>query len=692
MTQDTNYNRLKSEKSAYLSQHKENPVNWFAYGPEAIQKSKDENKPIFLSIGYSTCHWCHVMAAESFTDQETADYLNENFICIKVDKEEYPDIDTYYQQACHLFTQSGGWPLSAFLLPDMKPFFAGTYFPKNSGEGQTSFGELIRELNRAYKDEQEQVQVNAKNVTESIEKGLIPKDKVEFQGHYPPPAAIMDAVKQFEDEEFGGYGHAPKFPQFAFYEWAIEQMLEGMIQKDQGEHIIKSLERMLMGGIYDHAKGGIHRYSTDEKWLVPHFEKMIYDQAGLLRVLAKASILYPSPLIFDGLIQTIEYLETEMLGESGHFFSAQDSDSEGVEGLYHTFTVEEFEDAIKNYESDDTEDLLSKIDTIKEWFGITKEGNFDNALNVVALDYDKRADFFTQDGWNTVRKAKRAILNERKKRVPPATDNKGVASWNFLIVSALVDVMQYCQIDVIRQGASRLFNVALEGLYKNFLISKDEEGMKIKHTTTLDQSLPYLEDYVFFAETQLRVYEVTGNPVFKQNFADTMEFILKEFLDENKVTTRAKATNDFQLYPNQAVNSLDQSYKSPASTLIVLCRRAATLFSDAEYLEKIKEVVEDFKHESLKNPLSCGEALRALTYPENAYRVVKLPHAWLENPQYINFMPYFLNRFVLDYTTENGDKWEICSSTECELTGEGLEEFIKTLRPPSEEEGETENV
>jgi uncharacterized protein YyaL (SSP411 family) len=684
MTQDTNYNRLKSEKSAYLLQHKENPVNWFAYGPEALQKSKDENKPIFLSVGYSTCHWCHVMSEESFQDKETADFLNENFVCIKVDKEEHPDIDNYYQQACHLFTQSGGWPLSAFLLPDMRPFFAGTYFPKNTVEGQTSFGDLLRELTRAYKEEKEQVETNASNVTEAIEKGLIPKDKVEFQGHYPPPAAIMDAVKQFQDENFGGFGHAPKFPQFSFYEWAIEQMLEGMIQKDQGEHIIKSLERMLMGGIYDHAKGGIHRYSTDETWLVPHFEKMIYDQAGLLRLLSKASILYPSPLIFDSLIQTLEYLESEMLGDNGHFFSAQDADSEGVEGLYHTFSLEEFEDAIKNYD-DEEESLLEKIDTIKEWFGVSKEGNFDNGLNVISLNYDKRADFFTQDGWNTVRRAKKALLNERKKRIPPKTDNKGVASWNFLLVSSLVDVMQYCQIDVIRQGASRLFNVALEGLYKNFLVSKDDEGMKIRHTTTLDQSLPYLEDYVFFAEAQLRVYEVTGNPVFKQNFSDTMEFILKEYVDGNKVRTRALATTDFELYPNQPVNSLDQSYKSAASTLLVIARRAATLFGDMEYIDKLNDVFEDFTHESLKNPLSCGEALRALTYPDNAYRVVKIPHAWLENPQYINFMPYFLNRFVLDYTTENGDKWEICSRTECELTGEGLEEFIKTLRPANEE-------
>ncbi len=682
MTQNTTYNRLSEEKSAYLLQHKDNLIHWFSYGPEAIQRAKDENKPIFLSVGYSTCHWCHIMAAESFGDQETADFMNENFINIKVDKEELPDIDNYYQQACHLFTQSGGWPLSAFLLPDMRPYFVGTYFPKNAVEGQTSFKELTAELLRAFNEEHEQIETNATNVTEAIAKGLIPKDKVEYQGHFPPPAAIMDAVKQFADEENGGYGQSPKFPQFAFYEWAIEQMLEGMIQKDQGEHIIKSLERMLMGGIYDHARGGIHRYSTDEKWLVPHFEKMIYDQAGLLRLLAKASVLYPSPIIFDSLIQTLDYLEAEMLGESSHFLTAQDADAEGVEGLFHTFSLEEFEDAVKNFE-DENESLIDNSETIKKWFNITKEGNFDKGLNVISLNYDLRSEFFTQEGWNTIRKVKKSLQNERKQRIPPMTDNKGVASWNFMMVSALVDVMQYCQIDVIRQKASSLFNTTLEGLYTNFLVSKDEKGMRIRHSTTRAASLPYLEDYVNFAQTQLRVYEMTGNPVFKQNFTDTLEYVLKEFIDGDKVYTRAISSSEHELYPNQLVNSMDQSYKSAASTLIHIVRRAAVLFGDREYLDKIKDIQEDFTHEALKNPLSCGEALRALSYPDSAYRVVKLPVEWLENPQYINFMPYFLSRFVLDYRKDSEDKWEICNLTECEITGTGLEEFIETLRPTS---------
>lgn len=676
---DISFNRLSDEKSSYLKQHKENPVHWWAWGPDAIQRSKDENKPIFLSIGYSSCHWCHVMAEESFVDQETADFLNENFVCIKVDREEHPDIDAYYQQAAQLFTQSGGWPLSAFLLPDLRPYFVGTYFPKDSGGQGTSFMELVTELTRAYKDDQDSVLENANKASEAIEKGFIPDDKVEFQGHFPPPNAVMDVLDQFKDAENGGYGQSPKFPQFAFYEWALEQMLEGMISKEQGEHIIKSLERMLMGGIVDHVRGGIHRYSTDEKWTVPHFEKMLYDQAGFLRVLSKLSLLYPSPLVFDSIYNTLEYLHTELFCEEKYFFSAQDADSEGVEGLYFTYTVEEFEDALNK--ADDEEETLSKnMENIKKWFGITADGNFENKLNVITLNHEFASEFFAPEAWEIVRKARRAILEDRKLRVPPMTDNKGIASWNFMMISALADVMQYCQVTPIKSAASQIFNALVEGVYKKFL-QTNEAGMNILHTTTKDNSLPYLEDYVFFAEAQCRIYELSSNPIFKQNFYDTLQFIKEEFLDGDKLLTRAKKAQDHELYPNQAYTNFDQSFKSAATTLISVVRRASVLFKDKDLIEDFKDVQERMTHEVLKNPAGSGEGLRALTYPVEAYKTIKCPKTWLDKEEFASFISYFLPRFVFDYHEDEGEKWEICSIDQCELNGEGFENFSQTLRP-----------
>ena len=350
-------NKLHLEKSLYLKQHAENPIHWYGYGDEALNKARKENKLIFLSIGYSSCHWCHVLAHESFEDEITAKYLNDKFVSIKVDREEYPDLDHYYQSACSLMTGRGGWPLTVFLTPEGKPFFAGTYFAKVGRQGMPSFMEVLNHISDLYQKDPKAVELSADNLMNELKKPVVLEKKVEFKGHFPPPSAILNALKNYADAENGGYGKAPKFPHFSFFEWATEQILEGMVPKEQGQHIVESIERMMMGGLYDHAKGGIHRYSTDEKFMVPHFEKMLYDQAGLLKILPKLSQFYPSPLIFDGILQTLDYLRTEMISDEGYFFSAQDADSEGTEGLYFTFSKEEFEASF----DDASEDQKKKI-------------------------------------------------------------------------------------------------------------------------------------------------------------------------------------------------------------------------------------------------------------------------------------------------------------------------------------------
>jgi uncharacterized protein YyaL (SSP411 family) len=684
-----NFNRLKTSNSLYLRQHKDNPIHWWSYGPEALDYAQRKNLPIFLSIGYSSCHWCHVMAHESFSDQGVADFLNENFVCIKVDREEFPDIDNYYQKAAQLFGSNGGWPLSAFLLPDTRPFYVGTYYPLTSKGEAPNFPGLIRELKRAFDQEKEQVDKNAVQVTEAIKKGNIPEGDVNFEGHFPAPQAILEAVKEFRDETWGGYGSAPKFPMFAYYEWALEQMLEGMLSKEHGEFIVNSLEKMLMGAMNDHARGGVHRYATDEKWLVPHFEKMLYDQAGFLRTMTKLSLVYPSPLVFDSLINTLDYLEQEMLSDEKdgmrHFFSAQDADSEGVEGLYFTFSEAEFEDLLNR--NDDEEETLGKnSEMIKRWFQITAQGNFEHNLNVISLNPELKEEFYQQKNWDMIRKVRRAILNERKERMPPATDNKGVASWNFMMISALVDVVQYSQIDVIKRMASNLINTTIEGIFKTFLINSDD-GMKMRHTTTVDSSHPYLEDFVFFAESQLRLYEISANTVFKQNFRDAIDFVTKEFLATESMSTRAKIAEHFEQYPNQDYTFFDASFKSPVATYVQLMRRAAVLFSERDYTDSILKLKDAVSQTVLKvNPVSAGEGLRALTYPMEAYRVMKVPKLWAQREDFLKFIPYFLPRFVLDYHdgSEGAETYEICTMNACELKGETFEEFTKVLTPAQE--------
>lgn len=679
-----NVNRLQNEQSLYLRQHQDNPIHWWAYGPQAIEAARAENKPIFLSIGYSSCHWCHVMAHDSFMNIAIAKQLNENFVCIKVDREEYPDLDNYYQKAAQLFSNNGGWPLSAFLLPDMRPFFVGTYFPAVSKDGGPNFSDLLKELRRAFDQEKEQVEKNAVQVTEAIKKGNPNPEKVQFAGHFPAPNGILEAIKEFRDLKWGSFGAAPKFPHFAFFEWAIEQMLEGMVSKPQGEFIISSMEKMLMGGINDHARGGIHRYSTDEKWLVPHFEKMLYDQAGFLKVLAKLSLVNPSPLVFDSLINTLHYLEDEMLAvDDLYFFAAQDADSEGVEGLYFTFSYAEFEDLL-NKNDNEAEVFAKNMDKIKKWFQITDIGNFEHNLNVISLDPEYKDEYYREENWDIVRAVRKALTHERKERIPPATDNKGVASWNFMMVSALVDVIQYSSIEVIRQKASKLLNKVIEGIFKTFLVL-DPNGLRMRHSTTLPYSHPYLEDFVMFAESQLRLYEISGNSIFKQNFQDAMNFISKEFLQGDKMLTRGQLLTDAAPYPNQEYSVFDSSFKSPVGTFILLSKRAAVLFADHNYQTAISELEETLTHTVLRiNPVSSGEALRALTYPREVYRVMKVPRIWIQEEKFIKMTPFFLARFVIDYHDE-GQAWQICTMNSCELTGNGIDEFVATLTPAEEE-------
>lgn len=675
-------NRLANQKSYYLLQHKDNPIDWYPWGPEALQKAKDENKPIFLSVGYSSCHWCHVMAHEAFSDLKTAKFMNENFVNIKVDREENPDIDNYYQKACMLFTGNGGWPLSAFLLPDARPYYAGTYFPKVRKQNMPSFLDVAQELKKVFKDDFAQADKNATQVTEHIAKGNVSEGKVQFQGHFPAPASILDALKQYQDQEWGSYGQAPKFPHFAFHEWAIEQMLEGMVQKEQGEFVIKTTELMLMGGLQDQARGGIHRYSTDQKWLVPHFEKMLYDQAGLLKVLSKLSLLYPTPMVYDSIINTLDYLRNEMTSEEKYFFSAQDADSEGFEGLYFCFSKEEFEDALNKHD-DDQESLAKNRDKILKWFNITDTPNFEQGLNVISMNAQYKEEYFTPEGWDIVRKVRRALVNERKDRIPPMTDSKGIASWNYMLLSALVDVIQYCPLDVIKKMAGELLNHTLEGIHQHFVVQKDGQGIQLRHVSTHDSTLPFLEDFIMFAEAQLRLYELSANDVFKENFKETLKFITQEFLEKDHMLTRAKLANDFELYPNQRYNEFDSSFRSPVPTYVSLMRRASVLFMSRDYLDQISDITESLTHICLKNPLSSGEALRVLTYPQEVYRVIKVPRAFAREEKYQKFLSYFMPRFVFEYHDE-GNIWQICSLKACEVQGEGLDHFIETLTQKNE--------
>lgn len=684
MSSNNGYNRLRDEQSQYLTQHKSNPVHWWSYGPDALDEAQRLDKPIFLSIGYSSCHWCHVMAHESFEDQQTADFLNQHFVSIKVDREEHPDLDQYYQLACQAMNGHGGWPLSVFTTPDMKPFFIGTYFPKISKSAEIpTFMEVLQNLHKNFTENRENITQSAQQLSAAVAQPPEVSQKVDFEGHFPAPAAILNAIKNYADETHGGYGTAPKFPHFAFYEWATEQILEGMIPENLGKHIVLSVEKILMGGIFDQARGGIHRYSVDNKWLVPHFEKMLYDQAGLLRVLSKLSLIYPSPIIFDTIVQTLEYLRNEMLSEKGYFFAAQDADSEGVEGLYFTFTQDEFVDALKDFD----EALLDHLEQIKKWFQISEKGNFERGLNVISLNADYRDEFYQPENWERLRKVKMALLEARRHRIPPATDNKGLASWNFMLASALIDVAQYCKIDSIANNAKELLRQSVPAIQETFVKHEENGTSQIVGSTTKDYRLPLFENYVNYAEFALRFYEVSGNEVLQQNGLHTIKYIFKEFYKDGMFFTRSLNFNDNELYENIHASIYDQSYKSSLATLLLLVRKWACASQDiADFIPKVEKTMETLTHLCLQNPIGFGESLRALSYPDIAFKKIEVPLNWLTSNQLKPFDANFSTRFVIVYHKRQDQKWQICNMRECELQGDGIEEFSNIFKAPNNEE------
>ncbi len=667
-------NKLSKEKSAYLLQHAENPIEWWPYGDEALKKAKETDRPIFLSIGYSACHWCHVMAHESFEDADTAAYLNQHFVCIKVDREEHPHLDHLYQNVAAAATGRGGWPLSVFLTPELNPFFVGTYFPKDAKHGLPGFKEILGHLSGTFQQNRAQLEEQGKNLLTQLSQPPKAERTVKFQGHFPSPAAIVNALQNYADKTNGGWGQAPKFPHFPFLEWACEQILEGMVPQELGQHVVDTVEKMVMGGMYDHLKGGVHRYSVDAGWVVPHFEKMLYDQAGLLKVLAKATPFYPSPLLYDALLQTLDYLDTEMVAESGHFMAAQDADSEGHEGLYFTFSKDEFVAALQGAE----EQLGPYNPEWEKWFRITEKGNFENGLNVISLDPALKQVVYTPENWEKVRQIRNVLLQERKQRIPPFTDAKGVASWNFLLLSALCDVVQYCRVPEIAHQAAALLSRTMEGVAKAFLIEKDGRHV-IRHSTSTEQAPLYWEDYTAFVEAQLRLYETTANELFLTNAQETLRFIKREFFHEGVPMLVARHQGGELRAPLH-----DQSFRSGLASLMLSTARISVILPEFHPKEYWGTQWDEWVQPSLVNPLSHAEALRAYTYPLEIIRKLEVPKAWAENGEFQKLRSHFLGRFVMSYHGRGDDSWQICTRDACEKQGQGLQPLLDTFHqaPP----------
>jgi hypothetical protein len=512
-------NRLKNETSPYLLQHANNPVDWYPWGDEALARARAEDKPILLSIGYSSCHWCHVMAHESFEDPETAALMNEHFINIKVDREERPDLDSIYMQAVQAMTGHGGWPMTVFLTPDGVPFYGGTYFPPEDRHGLPAFRRVLVGVADAYRTRREEVTQGGQRLLAALQQtladGTVP---VEME-----PALLDQAYHQIAsgfDRTFGGFGTAPKFPQPMNLEFLL-RMSRRSGYSPALEMVEKTLRKMANGGIYDQLGGGFHRYSTDERWLVPHFEKMLYDNAQLARVYLHAYQITRQPFYRRIVEETLEYVLREMTSPEGGFYSTQDADSEGEEGKFFLWTPAEIEAALS------PEDAR----LVMAYFDVTSEGNFEgrNILHVLR-DEDvvaHLAGVSLEQVRGVIARARQALFKAREHRVKPARDDKILTSWNGLMLSAFAEAGR-----VLERGDY----LEVAGRNARFLLSTMRVDRRLLRTYTDGRAklLGYLEDYSHLVDGLLRLYEATFDLAWFAEARTLADEMLSLFWDEEE--------------------------------------------------------------------------------------------------------------------------------------------------------------
>ena len=566
-------NRLAGATSPYLLQHADNPVDWWEWGPEALAEARRRDVPILLSIGYAACHWCHVMAHESFEDQDTARLMNERFVCIKVDREERPDLDGIYMDAVQAMSGHGGWPMTVFLSPAGEPFYAGTYFPPEDRHGLPGFRKVLEAVSGAWTEQRENVLRQGKQVVEAIGRGL--------PGSSEEPLTedlLRDAHRGLRgafDPEWGGFGQAPKFPQPMTLEFLLRCHLRGY----QGslDMVTTTLDRMAAGGIYDHLGGGFHRYSTDRIWLVPHFEKMLYDNAQLIRLYVHAWQVTGRDRYRRVAAETTEYLLQEMRHPDGGFFSAQDADSEGVEGKFFVWPWDELVDLA----GDETAGSL----------GASPEGNWEGA-NIL------------HSAHGVDEETRRELLGVRDRRVRPATDDKVLASWNGLAITALAEAGRALGEDRWIRAAGEAADFVLRALRK-------EDGRLLRAWREGRTSGPaYLDDHAMMAVACLTLYETTFEVRWFAEARRLGDEILRLFADpEGGFFQTGADAEDLVIRPREVFDNAVPSGNSVAAEVL---QRLALLTGEPEYERAGVSALRAVRGLLSRAPTMLGHALGAL--------------------------------------------------------------------------------
>ena len=522
-------NRLGKESSPYLRMHSKNPVHWFPWGPEALTKAKKENKVIFLSVGYSSCYWCHVMERESFEDEEIAEFLNENFVCVKVDREERPDLDAIYMLSVQLVTGRGGWPMSVFLTPDARPFFGGTYFPARDGDrpGATGFLTLARNIQQVWKTKEADLRKSADQLTEAVRQNI---DLQPDPGQTNPAkldpqiiAGVQAALEQEFDPRYGGFGFdpgqpaRPKFPEPSNLLFLLHQARGG--DEKAREMVEVSLQKMHSGGIWDHIGGGFHRYSVDRFWYIPHFEKMLYDNGQLAVIYTQAFELTKKPEYQRVVERTLDWALREMRDRQGAFYSALDAESEKIEGKFYRWELPEAKATL----GDD-------YATYEKIYGFDRDPNFEHEFFVPQLakplaEAGAAISLSEAELWRSLEPLHAKMLSVRNQRPRPLTDTKILTSWNGLFIRGLAD-------------AGRVFNrpdyTTAAANAANFVLSqmRTPEGRLFRtHTNGESKLNAYLDDYAFLCDGLIALHRATGDAKWLQQATELTELQIKLYFD-----------------------------------------------------------------------------------------------------------------------------------------------------------------
>ncbi len=596
ITREAEFNKLKSEKSPYLLQHSKNPVDWYPWGEEAFNKAKQEKKPIFLSIGYSTCHWCHVMAHESFEDENVAELMNQVFVSIKVDREERPDIDKIYMTVCQMMTGSGGWPLTIIMTPDKKPFFVGTYFPKQTRFGRIGLIDLIKRIKELWNNQRTELTNSADQITFRLQ-----NIDQESPGEKFTESTIKKAFRQLSiqfDSVNGGFGNRPKFPTphnliFLLRYWKRTGDNKAL------EMVEKTLLEMRKGGIFDHIGLGFHRYSTDSNWLVPHFEKMLYDQALIAIAYIEAYQATKNELFGKAAQEIFKYVLRDMISPEGGFYSAEDADSEGEEGKFYIWSKKELETLLEKKELDLTIKTFNIEDSGNYLDESTQKKTGENILHLKNIPDKKNIE--------TIEQIRLALFSEREKRVHPHKDDKILTDWNGLFIAALAKgAVAFKEDDYLKVAKNSV----------NFILSKlrdSNDRLLHRYKDGVSEINGFLTDYVFFIWGLIELYEATFDIFYLKTALELHKIQMEDFWDTNIGGFYFTAKDSEKLLTKQK-EIYDGAIPSGNSIAILNLLRLSYITGDYELEQKADILIRVFSEKIKANPLAYTQFLVAIDF------------------------------------------------------------------------------